>query len=106
MTYFMSPDSNHRRRRPRGPAQNAPRGPKLKPNAFHPKCRAMSSSLVAMLRQDILTRYIVSSGHGGGGNNLTALLAPRRPGVRPRKKVVRGGRGASFWGRARPLFLR
>ena len=31
MTYFMSPDSNQRRRRPRGPAQKNPRGPK--PNA-------------------------------------------------------------------------
>src|SRR5256884_8126620 len=32
MTYFMSPDSNQRRRRPRGPAQKKTPGPKPKAN--------------------------------------------------------------------------
>src|SRR5438309_10194020 len=48
MTYFMSPDSNQRRRRPRGPAQKKPRGPKPKANRSQANDLVMRSPSYAM----------------------------------------------------------
>src|SRR5205823_990230 len=52
----MSPDSNHWRRRPRGPPQKNARGPKPKAKPSQPNCRAIVSSRMC----DVTSRYIVT----------------------------------------------
>src|SRR5437867_6484958 len=88
MTYFMSPDSNQRRRRPRGPAQKKPRGPKPKANRSQANDLVMRSPSYAMEREDIARRYIVSTGEDREAvTTLTAIPARLAQVVRPHELV-------------------
>src|SRR2546429_1394521 len=86
MTYFMSPDSNQRRRRPRGPAQKNPRGPKPKANRSHPNDLVMRSPglrcNVKILLHDISCQCPVTT--------LTAHRPPRHK-LQGRMNLCRGG---------------
>src|SRR2546430_17203496 len=92
MTYFMSPDSNHWRRRRRGPAQNTPRGPNPKANDSQPKWRGMISPSYDVTLRYYWTIYLVN----GGGTPLTSGWAggghlSRAP------KIVQWGGGRTIY---------
>src|SRR5213593_466127 len=93
----MSPDSNHWRRRRRGPGQKKPRGPKPKPNASHPKCRLMPSPAVRCSVKIFLHDISCQPG-------VSTLTAGRRlESQLPRPhKLVRWGVPTTFGARALP----
>src|SRR5438309_8608990 len=95
MTYFMSPDSNHWRRRRRGPAQNTPRGPNPKANDSHPKWRGMAF----LPCDDVTVRYYWTIYLVNGRvTSLTSVWAGVEHLPRSHKFVLRG-RGRTFTAR-------
>src|SRR2546430_17541518 len=88
MTYFMSPDSNHWRRRRRGPAQNTPRGPNPKANDSQPKWRGMISPSYDVTLRYYWTIYLVN---GGGKPPTSGLGGVGTPPTAP--KIFPGGGG-------------
>src|SRR5947207_7277333 len=96
MTYFMSPDSNQRRRRPRGPAQKKPRGPKQKANRAQANDLVMRSPSYAMEREDIARRYIVSPGEDREAVREVTAMPGRLPQVVATDELAKKALGISL----------